>query len=721
MMKKKLLTFLLVLAVSFAAMAQSGDLSAIRQLVDRLIPEYAEKFEFKEIDSDDDVYTLESKDGVIQISGNNANSMAVGLNTYLKRYCNTTVSWYAEVPVVMPAVLPEVAAPETATAKVDRRFFLNYCTYGYTMPFWGWKEWERLIDWMALNGVNMPLAITGQEAVWYNVWTKLGMSDEEVRNYFTGPTYLPWHRMANIDGWNGPLPKEWLDNQIELQSQILKRERELNMRPVLPAFAGHVPVMLKKLFPDANIQSLGTWAGFSKEYSCHFLNPEEPLFAKIQKLFLEEQTRLFGTDHIYGVDPFNEVDPPSWEPKYLKEISKNMYKTLTAVDRKAEWMQMGWMFYHDSEHWTAPRIKALLTGAGKNKMSILDYHCEKIELWKQTDKFHGQPYIWCYLGNFGGNTTLTGNVKESGARLDKALVDGGKNLLGIGSTLEGLDVVQFPYEYIFEKAWSNSMKDEDWVKNLADRHLGEAHEDVRSAWNILFNDIFVQVPRTLGTLVQLSPLDKRHPNRITNDYTNKELFDAWSLLLKTPNVNRNEMQIDLVTVGRQLLGNLFAEARAAFDEAYKNKNLTELYRNAELMRQLMNDMDDLCSYHYRTSVCSWIDDARNYGSNKTIQDYYEKNARNLITTWGGRLNDYASRGWAGLISDYYSKRWGLYIDNHIIAAENGDEVDEENLAKAMKLIEDSWVNSLEPVKVKKGYDLLTCSKLMLERYKGLIK
>ena len=181
---------------------------------------------------------------------------------------------------------------------------------------------------MALNGINMPLAITGQEAVWYNVWSKLGMTDKEIRNYFTGPTYLPWHRMANIDKWNGPLPKEWLDKQTILQKQILERERALNMKPVLPAFAGHVPAELKKIYPEANIQYLGEWAGFDDAYRCHFLNPEEPLFAKIQKLFLDEQTKLFGTDHIYGVDPFNEVDPPSWEPKYLKNVSKNMYNTL---------------------------------------------------------------------------------------------------------------------------------------------------------------------------------------------------------------------------------------------------------------------------------------------------------------------------------------------------------------------------------------------------------
>lgn len=717
MTKKLFFIALLTVLLPFWATAQHNDVREAEQLVKRLIPEFAAQFEFKQVPSGTDTYSLESSNGKIIISGNNANAMATGLNHYLKRYCNTTVSWYADVPVEMPEVLPTIPSKETATAKVERRFFLNYCTYGYTMPFWTWKEWERFIDWMALNGINMPLAITGQEAVWYNVWANLGMTDEEIRNYFTGPTYLPWHRMANIDKWNGPLPKEWLDNQIELQRQILARERALNMKPVLPAFAGHVPAELKRLYPEANIQYLGEWAGFADTYRCHFLNPEEPLFAKIQKMFLDEQTRLFGTDHIYGVDPFNEVDPPSWEPKYLKNVSKNMFNTLKQADPKAEWMQMTWMFYHDKAKWTAPRIEALLNGVKKGKMWLLDYHCEKVELWKNTNKFHGQPYIWCYLGNFGGNTTLTGNVKDSGRRLDIALNEGGKNLEGIGSTLEGLDVVQFPYEYIFEKAWTSALSDEEWVKNLADRHLGTASEDVRSAWEILFNDIYVQIPRTLGVLPNLRPtFNNNHDSRTGNDYTNKQLIEAWKLLLNTPNADRNAMELDLIVVGRQVLGNYFAEIKKQFDAAFTAKDLAMMEEKATLMREILKDLDDLNSFNSRCTLQNWIKEARNYGSNEDIKNYYEHNARNLITTWGGRLNDYASRTWAGLINDYYAKRWNIYIETLTECCKTGQPLDTKRLESDLADFENSWVNATGVSELPENGDILTFSKLICQKY-----
>ena len=145
------------------------------------------------------------------------------------------------------------------------------------------------------------------------VWTAMGMTPDEVRSYFTGPSYLAWHRMANVDEWHGPLPQHWLDTQVELQQRILERERSLNMRPVMNAFAGHVPRRIKELYPTAKISMLSDWAEFAMNERTYFLDSEDPLFEKIQKMFIDEQGKLFGYDHIYGIDPFNEMDPPSWE------------------------------------------------------------------------------------------------------------------------------------------------------------------------------------------------------------------------------------------------------------------------------------------------------------------------------------------------------------------------------------------------------------------------
>lgn len=695
---KKIIT-LFAIAINVAMSAVANDITEAQALTRRLSPQLAQKVTFEIITATNngaDIFSLESRGDKVVIGGNNANSMAVGLNRYLNRYCKTTVSWYSDIAIDLPSTLPDVPMKETIEARVPQRFFLNYCTFGYTMPFWDWADWERFIDWMALNGINMPLAITGQEAVWYNVWTKMGMSDEEVRGYFTGPVYLPWHRMANIDAWCGPLPKEWLDGQAELQKKIVARERALNMRPVLPAFAGHVPRQLKEMYPNADIKAMSTWDEFEEPYRTFFLNSEDPLYTKIQKMFLEEQTRMFGTDHIYGIDPFNEMDPPSFEPEYLHNVSKHIYESLTAVDPQAEWLQMGWFLYYQRKDYTPERAKAMLTGVPLGKMTMLDYYCEYKEMWRDLDGFFGQPYIWCYLGNFGGNSNIQGNVKKAGEKLEAALKEGGNNLMGIGSTLEGLEVQQFPYEYIFEKAWNFKKTDEQVVNELADRHTGRESQPVRDAWKMLYDSVLNIRPTTFcGPLpCQYPELDKEH-GRCSVRYNPEQLLYSWDKLLEQDAVTTDAMTIDLIWIGRQLLGDLFYMDKKAFDKAYHERNIEKMENLKQEMTGLLLWLESLNSCHPFCTTHKWIEQARDLGIAPEVKDYYEMNARRLVTTWGGDLNDYSCRNWSGLMANYYLQRWNLYFVYLMECAKNGKEYNHAELQQAIKNLQDSWPEKKE--------------------------
>ena len=696
-----------------------ADVGQAKALASRLSPALAAKVEFHQIDAEQgrDVFTLESRGGKVAIGGNNAGSMAVGLNRYLNRYCKVTVSWYADVAVELPKTLPDVPATERVTARVPQRFFLNYCTWGYTMPFWQWRDWERFIDWMALNGVNLPLAITGQEAVWYNVWTRLGMTDKQVRDYFTGPAYLPWHRMANIDGWCGPLPKEWLEGQTALQQRIVERERALNMRPVLPAFAGHVPGALRDLFPKADIQALGSWAGFDEQYRTCFLNSEDPLYSRIQRLFLEEQTRLFGTDHIYGIDPFNEVDPPSFEPEYLNKVSKHIYESLTAVDPEAEWLQMAWFLYYQRKDYTQERTRAMLTGVPQGKMTMLDYYCEYKEMWREHEGFYGQPFIWCYLGNFGGNTNVQGRVKEAGQRIERALAECGDNLVGIGSTLEGLDVQQFPYEYILEKAWSFAKSDEQVVNELADRHAGTVSQPVREAWKLLYDSVLDITPGNFAAPLPCSYPTWGKESRAVK-YNPQDLLAVWDHLLAQDKVTTDAMTIDLIWVGRQLLGDLFLTEKQAVDKAFEQRDKNAFFAHSDVLYEILSDLDILNSYHPHATLDNWLQQARNLGKSPQVKDYYEMNARRLITTWGGSLNDYACRCWNGLMWDYYAKRWENYLRELSVAVFSGNDFDEARFRANTDKFQEKWVNSTEEVICgSSDDDILTFSRHLRDKYR----
>ncbi|MBS1654807.1 MAG: alpha-N-acetylglucosaminidase [Bacteroidetes bacterium] len=693
--------FPFLLFVSFHVFGQQSDITAAKSLTARVAPKFAPHIRYEMIKADDgkDVFELKMKDHDLVIGGNSSNSMAVGLNYYLKNYCHTSVSWYSSDSIYLPAAMPVLNETIHQDARCGSRFMLNYCTFGYTMPWWTWKDWERFVDWMALNGINMPLAITGQEAVWYNVWKKLGLTDQQIRSYFTGPAYLPWHRMANIDHWDGPLPQSWLDNQLALQKKIVQRERALGMKPILPAFAGHVPEALKTKFPNAKITSLGEWGDFDVQYQSYFLDPFDSLFKPIQHLFLEEQTKLFGTDHIYGTDPFNEITPPSWEPDYLASVANTIYTSMTDVDANAQWLQMTWIFYFQRDHWTNERIKAFLRAVPQDKMILLDYYCDNTEIWKVTDSFFGQPYIWCYLGNFGGNTMSGGYMKQVEERMENTFQHGGSNMWGLGSTLEGFGVNPVMYEYVFDKAWHDGSVDVDaWMNNWAARRYGKEDAKAEQAWHILLNTTYSE-QSGLGraTLTNSRPVFEKFQSWTTDPqhkYDNKDLLKAWQLLNETNGNSTDVFRSDLVSVGRQVLGNYFKNVRDEFTEAYKNKDVAALEQKGKQMIAIINDMDRLLATDKNSLLGNWIAMARAMGKTSTEKEYYEHDAKRILTVWGqkGRgLVDYANRSWAGLMKTYYGKRWQLFIDQVIAAVKAGKEFDDKAFLVQVKDFEEKWV------------------------------
>ena len=548
------------------------------------------------------------------------------------------------------------------------------------------------------------------------------MTDEEIRGYFTGPAHLPWHRMCNLDGWQSPLPKEWLSSQAALQEQIVAREREFNMRPVLPAFAGHVPTALKRVYPNIKTTRVSEWGGFADQYRCTFLNPMDSLYAIIQKEYLTEQTRLYGTNHIYGIDPFNEIDPPSWDADSLGMMAKHIYESVAAVDPEAVWLQMTWLFYADIKHWTTPRIKSYLRSVPQDRLILLDYFCEYTEIWKQTDSYFGQPYLWCYLGNFGGNSFLSGPVNLVSERLADALKNGGSNLKGVGSTLEGIDLNQFMYEFVLDKAWNGGQTDKEWFFKLADRRIGKISPEARKAWEILANKVYVQPAQVgQGTLTNARPCLKGNGHWTTKptiEYQPKDLVEAWRLLLSVKDCQRDSYEFDLVNIGRQVLGNYFNVVRDEFTLAYEAGDIPMMKNRGNKMREILADLDKLVSCHPTFSLHKWITDARDMGHDTASKNYYEMNARSLITIWGDsyHLTDYANRSWAGLTNQYYSVRWDRFINKVIEAAEKKKNFDEEEFFNQSRIYENEWVNPSNRISYNEGGDGIKLARQIYKKY-----
>ncbi|MES2418389.1 MAG: alpha-N-acetylglucosaminidase [Bacteroidota bacterium] len=682
---------------------KSVDNGEIRAMIARLLPAKSDSFILETIVPKNytDSFCLESKDDKILIKGTNALAMAKGFNYYLKNYCHISVTWYAKDRLIPPAQLPSVTEPIGQACRFENRFFLNYCTFGYTTLWWKWNDWERLIDWMALNGINMPLAITGQEYIWQKVWKKFGMSDEQSRAFFTGPSHLAWQRMGNLDRWLGPLPQDFIDGQFELQKQILKRERGFGMKPILPAFAGHVPHDLLSKYPNLKITNLGSY-DTGKENDAYFLDPMDPLFIKIQKAYLSEQEKLLGTDHYYGADPFNEMNPPSWEPAYLASVAKTIYSGMKAIDPNAVWVQMGWTFYYDRKHWTNPRLEAMIKAVPANKMIILEYFGEKTELWRLTDGFFNAPYIWCYLGNFGGNTQLAAPLLKVSKILTTTEQDPNRRqLAGIGTTLEGFGVNDFMFEWLFDFAWNPAAKNtSDWIKKYANSRTGNTDPVVAGGWNKLLPLVYnTQVSGVgLGNIIQSKPTLKGHGSYSSlSDYDYAALANILPTFLmadpssiESPRFNR-----DLALLEKQVLVNLAVSFRDSLAKAYEKKDEKTFEKYVSLFTSLCDDVDALTGTQDELLLGNWIEQARSFGKTDTEKNYYEKSARVLITTWGGEGNgitNYASKDWSGLISTYYKVRWELFFNELRKTIKTGSAPDMIAFDKQRAKFDWEWAN-----------------------------
>lgn len=191
---------------------------------------------------------------VVTIRGSSPLALATGLGWYLRYYCKAFPgSWDNRVvdgrptgrqlETVDPERLPGVVPMLRRHAAVRWRYYMNVCTVSYSMVWWDWSRWEEELDWMAMSGINLALAFTGQELVWTQLFESYGMARKDLLDgWFTGPAFLAWQRMGNIQKWGGPLSfRGFVEAQHQLQLRILARMRLLGITPVLPAFAGFLP------------------------------------------------------------------------------------------------------------------------------------------------------------------------------------------------------------------------------------------------------------------------------------------------------------------------------------------------------------------------------------------------------------------------------------------------------------------------------------------------
>ena len=646
----------------------------VDDLLNRIDEGAAAKFKTELVNSDKDFFELDQQENLVVVRGNTWVNIASGVNWYLKYYAGVHLSWN-QMKAQLPAVLPKVEKPERHETDLTLRYDFNYCTFSYSMAFWDWNRWEKEIDWMALHGVNLPLAIVGEECVWRKMLLRLGYNEEEIGKFIAGPAFLAWWEMNNLEGWGGPLPLSWYDRQEQLQKKILNRMKEFGMHPVLPGYCGMVPHDAKERL-KLNVADAGLWNGFLRPAN---LLPTDKRFREIADIYYEELTKLFGKADYYSMDPFHESDDDS--TLVYSDAGRALMEAMKAVNPKATWVIQGW---------TENPRPAMVDSMKQGDLLILDIfsECRPMfgipSIWKRPEGYKQHNWLFCLLENFGANVGLHGRMDQLldnfYSKNNPSLSNLYSTMKGIGFTMEGTENNPVMFELMSELPWRpEKFTKEEWIRGYLKARYGKLDDDVLKAWDILIHSIYncpagnnQQGPHEsiFCGRPSLHNFQASSWSKMKNYYNPDDTRAAAEFMVKAADRFRgnNNFEYDLVDICRQALSDQarvqYLQTIADFNAFRKNA----FDKDAQRFLDMLLLQDKLLGTRREFRLGRWLADARRCSTIPAEQDLYEWNARVQITTWGNRacaneggLRDYAHKEWNGLLKDFYYVRWKTYF------------------------------------------------------------
>ena len=749
----------LLCTVALGAFANPAD-----DLLNRIDKGAAAKFKTVLVKSDKDFFEIDQartrkgnstsaasksaagKNNPIIIRGNSWVNIAVGINWYLKHHAGIHISWN-NMNVKLPAVLPIVKQKERHETDLKLRYNFNYCTFSYTMPFWDWNRWQKEIDWMALHGINMPLAAVGTESVWRNMLLKLGYSEEEVGKFIAGPAFLAWWEMNNLEGWGGPLPLGWYKQQETLQKKILARMKEMGMKPVLPGYCGMVPHDAKQKL-GLNVTDAGRWNSYQRPAN---LSPTDSRFAEIADLYYKELTRLYGKSDYYSMDPFHESGNDA-AVDYGK-AGEALMSAMKRANPHAIWVVQGW-----NENPRPQMIANLKVG----DLLVLDLFSESRQNFEDfctgentsgpgkkdfsTSKKEGiygkHQWLFCLLENFGGNVGLHGRMdqllnnfylatgkKDTPKQENSSLLTLHSSLKGWGFTMEGSENNPVMFELMSELPWrAEKITKEDWVREYCYARYGVHDATIEKAWILLAQSIY-NCPK--GNIQQgthesifcarpsLNSYQVSTWSLMSNYYDPEDTRQAAILLTSVAEKYRgnNNFEYDLVDICRQALADQGRKQYLKTMADYKSFSRQEFKKDSDRFLKMILLQDKLLGTRQEFRLGHWIEEARNLGKTVEEKDLYEWNARVQITTWGNRicadnggLHDYGHKEWQGLLKDFYYLRWSTFMKSLAsqLSLQNTPRIDWYGLEEPWTLQKSPYSSKAEGSPIDVAKEVIDC-------------
>lgn len=673
-------TLNILISIFILASCTGRNPEPVSDLLDRIGGEGAsELFEtriYEDIsENGEDTFIIGARRGKPYIRGSSLSALTAGIGWYLNHHAHINLSWNNLTTDLSCAVLPLPSEEEKRACSAVHRYYLNYCTFSYSMAFWTKDRWQKEMDWMALHGINMPLMLVGTDVVWKNMLEEVGYTGNEISEFIAGPGFQAWWLMNNLEGWGGPNPEWWYERQEDLCRFILERMRSLGMEPVLPGYSGMLPSDAAEKM-GVNVADPGKWCAAFRRPA--FLQPTDDRFGEIAGMYYRHLEALMGKSRYYSMDPFHEGG--STEGVDIKAAYQAIWTQMRAHSPESAWVIQSWQ--------ENPRKEAL-EAVPHGGYVILDLFSDGLPKWYEG--YEGHDFTWCMLHNFGGRTGMHGRLDSTMKGYFEALEKYPETMKGIGATPEGIETNPILYDALFELPWMRKEECSGWIKNYTTARYGVSSEAMKEAWNLLSSSV-LDCPTSQQGVSE--PVVCARPSlkvKSVSEWSTCSIYHdtdmvrkAAALMLKEKHTLSDHPNYahDVVDVVRQALTDSSYFLLEKIAGHWKKGDRKGFKTGYKAFLEMIEDMDMLLSSTDLFSLERWISSARGIcdevdGTTEEDRDWMEWNARTLVSVWGpegaaeqGHLHDYSNRQWGGLLKDFYLPRWETFFE----ALENGRPV-----------------------------------------------
>lgn len=644
----------------------SNTVSAASQLLERVIGPQAKQIHLTLLpEASTEEFMIHGSAGRIHIEGTSSSALLMGAHWYLRHTAGVSISWNGDSLDHLPAILPAPSSPIHQRAAVRHRFALNDTNDGYTGPYWTWSQWERLLDVLALHGINEVLVYLGAEAVYQQTFQHFHYTAEELRTWFPTPAHQPWWLLENMSSWVGPsVSQHLIDSRLALAAKITARLRELGIKPVLPGYYGIVPPAFADKNSGAHVVPQGKWLDMMRP---DWLDPTCALFPQVAETYYRVQQRLLGSTSMFKMDPLHEGGQAG--NISLRAAATSIDEQLQRAHPGAIWAMLGWQ--------DNPKHELLAGIANKSNALILDGLSDRYAYQSREIEWDDTPYAFGSIWNFGGHTSIGANTGVWNQRFFDQLHASGSKLSGIAVMPEASCNNPAAFALLTDLPWLDQRPNlATWFSEWSASRYGGRDESAAAAWEILrqtaydgqagewsepHDNLFSAQPSlTAKSAASFSPQEAR--------YDLKHFAGAIGLLLQVKPALRSSSayRYDLVDVARQTISNGSRILLPCIHKAYMTKDLPEFKRLTQLWLDRITLLNQVVGTEPWFLLGPWLAAARASGNTPDERRQLEFDARSILLEWGpigsrnSGVHDYANREWNGLL-DFYRLRWQSYF------------------------------------------------------------